>query len=338
MYMHRTTSAVINIARQAGITTLAYIDDIAGVQAPGDAQAGLTHCRRVLRDLGLAEQPDKMTPPATSMTWLGVAFDTDSMVMSVPPEKIKECLKLARMWSTKTSCTRSQLRSYLGKLFHIAQCCPILRLFVNRMLETLRNAPEQGSINIPKSFQADINWIISYLPLYNGIQMIPYKPTLSAPITVDSCLTGCGGHFANNIYAAPFPTFVTEERHTICDLEMLNILLAVKLWAPSLGGHVVRIQCDNAAAVSILQTGRGRASFLLSCAREIWRYTAMYKFEIRVEHLPGTQNTLADALSRCHEDSSCQAIVDTFIQKHNPKVFPVDEYMFRLCKNLKDYS
>ena len=75
----------------------------------------------------------------------------------------------------------------------------------------------------------------------------------------------------------------------------------------------VRLQCDNSAAVSVLQSGQGRASFLLSCAREVWAYIAQCKFEICVQHIPGCQYTLADQLGHYLSDASCRARVDEFI-------------------------
>ena len=124
--------------------------------------------------------------------------------------KINECLRMARSWATKEYCTKSQLRKFLGKLFHICQCCPTSRLFVNRLLETFRSATEHGRHPIGPAFRADIHWVSQYLPLYNGIQMIPRNPTLDTPISVDSCLTGGGGHFGNRIYNTAYPEFILQ--------------------------------------------------------------------------------------------------------------------------------
>ena len=118
--------------------------------------------------------------------------------------------------------------------------------------------------------------------------MIPRDPTLDTPISVDSCLTGGGGHFGNRIYFTAYPEFILQQALNISELEMLNTLIAIKLWAPMLPNHVVRLQCDNLAAVLVLQLGRGRASFLLSCVRVVGAYTAQYKFEFRVEHIHKT--------------------------------------------------
>ena len=339
MYMQSTSAAVTDILQRDDITSLAYIDDIAGVNTSHeDAQRCFNRARALLAELGLAEAASKASPPNTVMVWLGVLFDTTNMTMAVPETKIKEVMTLASRWLNSARCTKTQLRKFLGKLFHIATCCETLRLFCNRLLETLRAAPNTGYVTLGPAFHADIRWILQYLPMYNGIQMIPPKPTLPTAIFVDSCPSGVGGHFQNEIYHTELPHFIQTQNRPIVDLEMLNIVIAIKLWAPKLQGHVVRVRCDNAAAVSVLQTGRGRASFLLSCAREIWRYTAEYKFQIQVSHVPGEQNTLADALSRHHLSPSYRTIVDHHVINSNSVRLEIEEYMFKLSESLKDYS
>ena len=110
------------------------------------------------------------------------------------------------------------------------------------------------------------NWIMHYLPLYNGVKMIPYN------------------HFDNHVYQVSHPDFIMAQGLNISELEILNAMIAIKLWPPLLRGHVVRLLCNNSAAVLILQMGRNNA-FMLSRACELWSYMATYNFEIRVEHI-----------------------------------------------------
>ena len=116
----------------------------------------------------------------------------------------------------------------------------------------------------------------------------------------------------------------------------MNAVIAIKLWAPMLRNHLICLQCDNSAAVSVLQTGWGRASFLLSCAHEVRAYTAQYKFEIRMEHIAGANNTLADQLSRYHPDMSCRARVDALIASTETILHLVDAHLFKLAECFQD--
>ena len=53
-------------------------------------------------------------------------------------------------------CPKSQLRNYLGKLFHLRHSCPTLRLFLNRMLKTFRAAPNHDFQAPGRAFKADV--------------------------------------------------------------------------------------------------------------------------------------------------------------------------------------
>ncbi len=106
-------------------------------------------------------------------------------------------------------------------------------------------------------------------------------------LIIDSCLTGCGGHLGSLWYGVEFPDAIKERQHTIADLEMLNVLVAVRMFAHQLRGYIINLRCDNAPTWAILQSGRGRLGTLLRCAREIWKLTARYAIDIHVSHIAG---------------------------------------------------
>ena len=63
-------------------------------------------------------------------------------------------------------------------------------------------------------------------------------------------------------YHTQFPAHVVQQNASICHLEALNAMVAVKLWAPKLATQLVHLFCDNATAVAIFHMGRGRDPFL----------------------------------------------------------------------------
>ena len=77
------------------------------------------------------------------MNWTGIEFDTLRMEAWMPKCKINDTLNPAKARLDRIIATLSQLRSLLGKLFHIVKCCksPHLQLVVACMLNTLRQAP-----------------------------------------------------------------------------------------------------------------------------------------------------------------------------------------------------
>ena len=62
--------------------------------------------------------------------------------------------------------------------------------------------------------------------------------------------------------------------------------------------------CDNAAVVSVLNTGRSKCPLLLQCIREIAFLSATGGFWIRSQHVPGLENRQSDFLSRWSMDPS----------------------------------
>ena len=109
-------TTLITRAKEESIKVLAYIDDFEGV-AQGKNLACM-HFKQLLtklQQLGLQEALHKVAHPATNMVWLGLKFDSCSMTMSIPQEKLQEALQLAEKWNKKPSATLHQL-NFLGKI------------------------------------------------------------------------------------------------------------------------------------------------------------------------------------------------------------------------------
>ncbi len=138
LHMQTVTQSVIEILGDKGYEALAYIDDMAGAESTENrADTAFKECKELLSELGLKEAPSKSTPPNTCMTWLGIVFNTTDMTMSIPVGKIQQIHTQAREWIGRSACTSKQLKKLLGKLFFAASCSSTLRLFTNRMLQTL---------------------------------------------------------------------------------------------------------------------------------------------------------------------------------------------------------
>ena len=63
----------------------------------------------------------------------------------------------------------------------------------------------------------------------------------------------------HKVYALPLPK--EWQTANIASLEMINILVALKVWHLQWAGHRVLIHCDNQAVVSVLNTGKSRNDF-----------------------------------------------------------------------------
>ena len=85
---------------------------------------------------------------------------------------------------------------------------------------------------------------------------------------------------------------------SIVQLEMVNILLAVRLFQAHLAGKKVLIKCDNEAVVSVLRSGKTKDPYLGACPRNIWYVCALPDIDTQYVHVRGLDNRMDDLLSR----------------------------------------
>ena len=76
-----------------------------------------------LEHMELEGAKHKESLPCQVMVWLGFHFDTINMTLSTQDDKLAEIRTLVADWALKRVANIHKLRTILGKLFYIAQCC-----------------------------------------------------------------------------------------------------------------------------------------------------------------------------------------------------------------------
>ena len=102
------------------------------------AADSFTQLSSLFQDLGLDESIKKAEGPSNQMVYLGVMFDSNAMEMRVPPDKLTEVKAEIKLWTRKTTITKRNLQSLLGKLFWVAKVVKFARAFMGRLLQQLR--------------------------------------------------------------------------------------------------------------------------------------------------------------------------------------------------------
>ena len=133
--MHPALVLDIDLHSAQPYNSINYSDDLAGCEAACHrATAAFLALGNLLEELGLKESTEKACAPATSMTYLGVLFNTVDMTMSVPADKLQEVRADLEVWARKTTAVRKDLQSILGKLFWISKVVRHSRAFMGRLL------------------------------------------------------------------------------------------------------------------------------------------------------------------------------------------------------------
>ena len=94
----------------------------------------------------------------------------------------------------------------------------------------------------------------------------------------------------------PGPTPVQLAGHRSNNwLSRIHCLVAAATFVDQHGaGHIIRIRCDNSAAVDAFKFGRVCDAPLLACARAMWYLQAIYQVKLVFVHTPGLEMTVAD--------------------------------------------
>ena len=85
----------------------------------------------------------------------------------------------------------------------------------------------------------------------------------------------------------PLPLVRGYNHFHIVQLEMLNVLVVVRVWANQWKGKTIVIACDNQAVVSVINTGKTKDVVLAAIARNIAMEVALSDINLRLIHILG---------------------------------------------------
>ena len=301
----RISSAIAWIVHQLEYFLLNYVDDFVGAELQQKAWEAYNYLSRLLRDLNISTSPEKRVPPTTRLEFLGTTFDARTQTMEIPQAKLEEIKQELISWSTKTSVTRHELESLIGKLQFAARCVRAGRVFMSRLLNWLRNMERGRHYPFNPEARKDIQWWQEFLQAHNGISLlwlcqVPGTDTLMA---TDASLKGYGGICGRQFFKGRFPP--QHRTKNIATLELLAVLVGLNIWKRDFQGKYFWIHVDNEAVATILNTGASRDPELQKILREIAYIAASHQFVIKAKHISGVSNRIPDWLSRW-EDSNAR--------------------------------
>ena len=260
------------------------------------AQEAFDTLLEVIRKIGLPINHSKVFSPASRLSIMGIVVDVDETTFSIEPAKLDQILPLCHSSLLRHHFTKHEFQSLLGKLLYISCCVKGARIFLNRILAVLRASHSSRHICTDNGFYQDLLWFINFVKHFNGV--VTFRNIAVAhEVFVDATLTGIGGVWGSRVYSAQVPPNLVH-RISITQVEMYNVLITVKLWAPLWRDKDVRIRCDNESAVTVCNTGKTKDPFLSIYIRQLWFTCAQFNVDLKVRHIQGIHNVVTDALSR----------------------------------------
>ena len=115
----------------------------------------------------------------------------------------------------------------------------------------------------------------------------------------------------NQLYAIHIPQYC--KKFSIVHLEMLNILVAVRVWGKNWKNKRILIKCNNQAVVFVLKTGKTQDLTLAAIARNIMIDITENDIDLQVIHILAIHNKVADLLSRWYITKNPGNILKKFL-------------------------
>ena len=274
------------------------------------------------------------------VSWISITFNStpEAVIAYIKPELMDDILKLCEDVLHNNVYPLKKLRSFVGKVVHVAGLLHTWRPFV-RMLWTplVKESDNDGApMNCCWSRQIHIpvQWILAFMRGHHGTirRTFSVQSFLGAgdrvSIVVDASPWGLGGVLTRNDTIAEY--FASSLDHNDVDIhsivlgdhraqqcaEGLAMLVALRIWSPIWTGRRVILQArgDSVTALTMLLDMRAAGPTMGLIAREMALDVAeaLYTPQI-VSHTPGVTNVLADALSRLHAEHEPKALPDCLL-------------------------
>ena len=127
-----------------------------------------------------------------------------------------------------------------------AQVCVVQdRMFVNKILALFRCSYNSRTILPDTEFFKDIDWFLTFLPVFNGHMFYDKKTRLEVnEIFIEACLMGAGSIWQNRVYALPI-IHIPYFELTMVHFEIINLEIALRLWGSSGKNSALNVHCDN---------------------------------------------------------------------------------------------
>ena len=315
-----------------------YMDDSSGCNITGDVMLYEPYgkyfpsdqCRLLLLwdELGIPHKPQKQVF-GSPLTIIGIDVDANLMTLSLPLSAKDSLLSELRFWAAKPpkSSSGSFKLKYWERLagwFNWAlNVYPLLRPALNNVYPKIAGKRVRDQrVYINNAIREDLMWAITHIEQSQGVHL--FKSFTWAPdaadfvIYCDACPDGMGFWYPVSKEGFYAPTPVNVPTDVIFYFEALCVLSAldnVQRIAPR--GSKILIYTDNTNCVDIFRSLRCLPAYnqLLKTSCDI---LITHDFSLRVLHIAGEENTVADALSRVQFSIALNCVPELKLHTFNP--------------------
>lgn len=242
----------------------------------------------------------------------------------MPPAKILKATNLVRAALEVRAISRTQYRSLLGCLRHVATCVRPARPFLQRLRMAESHLHRWSSVQITEPMRQELAWwiLILHSPQLNGVPLEYFHAHPPADITIgmDASDTGLCALDEQQKRVLTYQ-FSPTERSLIADFnaghrngfdinyrELLSCAFAVHTWSrtwrsdfsscPRTTPIHVHFRIDNTSAVAWQSKMASMNTRAQTIIRLLGYWEVVYGLRFSSSHVAGVDNVIADAGSR----------------------------------------
>lgn len=273
-------------------TIVVYLDDFLILGNSFKAcQMALLELLQLLRELGFQINYNKIDGPAQEMTFLGLVLNSVTMTIRIPNTKLQEIHGLLQKTLNSRKITKRHIQHIVGKLNWITQCTYGGRFHLRRLIDranTLRASSHRT--HVTRDMTLDIVWWLDFMKVFNGTMQI-IDSRLALYVIIDAYKIPCGTFYQEDFIYMPWAK--QTAKLPLIYLEVLSLEVVAN--------RPVYVHCDNMTACPIINKNTCRYPVVMDSLRRVFWLSAIYNFRIWTVFYPGIFNTLADSVSRLHE-------------------------------------
>jgi len=302
-HFHRLSQAVGRMLEKRHITAVTYLDDIF-VTAPTfkECQDHLNTVIMLLRELGFSIAWQKIVGPSQTLTFLGIEIDSRFMQFRLPHEKVIAYKILLREYLDRPRASLRQLQRLAGILAFASNVVSSGRPYQQRVLDLLRSVRRpHHKIRLSKDVKDDIQWWLTILDHTNS-SPIPQKTTPVVTVFTDASQVGAGIVSEQDWAYIDWDNDLPRMKSKHVNIkETIAVIAAAYRWAPQWQNKIVVVYTDNMTARAAINKGRCHDNETMTHIRILYWIAHFYNFSIRCEHIKGSHNVEADAVSRLNQ-------------------------------------
>ncbi len=299
----KLTQAVRRMMLAKGFRIVCYLDDMLIVEKTKErCELALQTLLQLLRQLGFAISYSKVVTPTRKLCFLGIDICTETLTLSLPKNKVDKFMDMLCVFQARKRASLRQLQQLAGRLNWASQVVQGGRTYLRRVLDLMRPLREpHHKVLLGTSFQADVQWWISYLQCFNSRSLLWCQAPVQH-VNLDASSVA-GGYYYNGDWGLTmweYDSPAAKELH-INDKEIFAGVLAARRWAHLWTNSVVFFHTDNMTARAAFDKGTVRSESGMVMLRELFWLSAKFNFKVVGVFIPGVVNHLPDAITRLHQ-------------------------------------